>query len=178
MTLAFIERPEFKRGRVAELLVSTWLQQRGWFVIPSYDYAGLTHDKPPRLQGIRQAFPIPDLDICRGGDRRWVEVKAKGSAAMYWKRGVYQHGVHNYEHYLRVEKETGSKTWLAVLELDDIDTPDKRGVAGQLLMQTFERLGEPQRGPLDGKPAAFWPRDSFLPAYRFTNIRTALEGGV
>ena len=156
--------------------MSEYLQEKGWYVIPSYDYAGLDHDKPPRLQGLRSAFPIPDLDTCRDGDRRWVEVKGKASARMFWKRNVYQHGIHNYDHYLEVQKQTGTPVWLAIVEYTDIETADERGEAGLLLVQTLERLGEPQHGTLHGKRASFWPRDAFFPLYRFPNLTAVLAG--
>lgn len=176
MTVAFIERQEFKVGRAAELAVSAFLQERGWFIIPSYDYAGLTHDKPPRLQGLRSAYPIPDLDVCRNGERRWIEVKAKTSARMFWKRRAFQHGVHNYDHYKEVQRQSGTPVWLAILELKTIDTDDERGQEGLLLVRTLDGLGEPQRGHLDGKPASFWPRDSFQRLYQFPNLTQTLQG--
>lgn len=175
MRRAFTERTEFKRGRGCEIVVSEFLQERGWYVIPSYDYAGLGHDKPPRLQGLRTAYPIPDLDTSRGGKRRWLEVKGKASARMYYKRGVYQHGIHNYDHYLSVQKETGTQVWLAVVEYTDIRTPDEFGEAGLLLVQSLDGLGKPQRGNLLGKPAAFWPRDAFTPLYRFPNLNAVID---
>lgn len=175
MTTVFTERTEFKRGRACELAVSEFLRERGWFVIPSYDYAGLDHDKPPRLQGLRTAYPIPDLDTCRDGQRHWVEVKGKASARMYRRLGVYQHGIHNYEHYLKVQGESGTKVWLAIVEYVDVHTWDELGVAGQMLVQSLDALGAPQRGTLLGKPAAFWPRDAFRPHYRFTNLPEVLD---
>jgi hypothetical protein len=175
MSVAFTERTEFKRGRACELVVSAFLQERDWFVIPSYDYAGLDHDKPPRLQGLRTAYPIPDLDTCRDGKRRWLEVKGKASARMFYKTGAYQHGIHNYEHYLSVQEQTGTPVWLAIVEYTDIHTGDELGEAGLLLVQSLDGLGEPQRGTLLGKPAAFWPRRSFLPLYRFTNLPNVME---
>lgn len=175
MSAPFIERVEFKRGRACELAVSAYLRERGWYVIPSYDYAGLDHDKPPRLQGLRNAYPIPDLDTCRDGCRVWLEVKGKASARMYYKTGKYQHGIHNYEHYLEVQEQTGSQVWLAIVEYADVHTWDELGVAGQMLVQSLDALGSPQQGRLLGKPASFWPRDAFRPHYRFTNLPAALD---
>lgn len=175
MRTEFTERPEFKLGRACELVVSDFLRGRGWFVIPSYDYAGLDHDKPPRLQGLRTAYPIPDLDTCRGGKRQWLEVKGKASARMYRNLGVYQHGVHNYDHYLEVQRETGTKVWLGIVEYTDIHTLDELGEAGLLLVQSLDKLGKPQRGSIFGKPAAFWPRDAFERLYRFTNLAAVMD---
>src|SRR5690606_34450197 len=75
--VAFRETAEFQRGRTGERLVAELLQSRGWYVIPSYDYSGEDGDKPPRLQGLREAFPVPDLAIARDGIRSWAGVKTK-----------------------------------------------------------------------------------------------------
>jgi hypothetical protein len=175
MTAVFTEKPEFKLGRAGELLVSAWLQGRGWFVIPSYDYSGIGRDKAPKMRGIRNSFPVPDLDACRSGDRRWVEVKTKTSAAMYHKTGQYQHGIEHYVDYVRVQQETGNKAWLAVLETATIETADEKGEAGLLLMQSFVNLGEPQRGTVRGKAMANWPRGRFIRAFTFLDIDNAMR---
>lgn len=170
MSTVFTERPEFKLGRAGELLVSSWLQERGWFIIPSYDYSGDERDKAPKLRGLRNAFPVPDLDVCRDGERCWVEVKTKTSARMFYKTGQYQHGVEHYADYLRVQKETGNRAWLAILETTTIHTDDEMGHAGVLLMQSFTNLGEPQRGTDRGKAMAYWPRNRFRHVYTFLDI--------
>src|SRR5690606_40649353 len=87
---AFREKEEFRRGRNGERLVAELLQSRGWYVIPSYDYSGEDGDKPPRLQGAVDAFPLPDLDVARDGQRRWAEVKTK-------KRADYRSEEHTSE---------------------------------------------------------------------------------
>lgn len=43
----FRERPEFLKGRSGELIVARWFQERGWYVIPSYDYSGEDGNKAP-----------------------------------------------------------------------------------------------------------------------------------
>lgn len=167
----FRERPEFLLGRSGEQRVSTWLKQRGWYVIPSYDYAGEGGDKAPRLQGIEEAFPVPDLDVCRGprarfgAERRWVEVKTKEAASFTRKTGRYEHGIEHYDDYMRVATLTGTEAWLAVHETTSIHTHELYGVAGALLIQSFANLGPPRRSRIYGwntaKPMAYWPRESF-----------------
>jgi hypothetical protein len=150
---SFRERPEFVRGRTGEQVVARFLQERGFYVIPSYDYSGDDGDKPPRLQGSADAFPVPDLDVARNGDRRWVEVKTKTAAIEYRKAGELRHGINlrHLESYRKVERETGTECWLAIYEES----------TGDLLAQTLTGLGEPQVGTIHGTRTAFWPRSKF-----------------
>jgi len=159
LTTAFRERPEFLRGRAAELLVARWLQERGWYVIPSYDYAGDERDKAPRLQGLRRGHAVPDLDTACDGCRRWVEVKSKERANVWrspqpWGRpNTPEHGIDhvNYLDYLDVKRITGDEVWIAIYEED----------AGQLLMAEIGTLGDPRVGTWLGKKIANWPRGRF-----------------
>lgn len=170
--VAFTERPEFLMGRAVELQVSEWLKGRGWYVIPSYDYAGDGHDKAPRLQGIADAFPVPDLDVCRllpgrHPERRWIEVKAKEAADFTFKTRTFDHGIEHYDDYMRVAELTGTEPWLAVIETTTVRELNQQrgryGDRGQLLMQSFDRLGPPRRTTMHGKRMAFWPRGAFMP---------------
>src|SRR5690606_14799396 len=131
---AFRETEEFRRGRNGERLVAELLQSRGWYVIPSYDYSGEDGDKPPRLQGLSEAFPVPDLDIARDGQRRWAEVKTKAAATYTRLTGRLEHGIpkRHYWAYRRVQEITGCEVWLFIYEeqtgdvlcarLDDLDS--------------------------------------------------------
>lgn len=164
MVTPFSERPEFLRGRAAELRVSRWLQERGWYVIPSYDYSGADGDKAPRLQGIKRGHAVPDLDVASGGKRKWVEVKSKDHANprhdAYWGRcEVPEHGVDhgNYLDYLEVKRITGDDVWIAIYEED----------TAILLMAEIDTLGEPRVGTWLGKKIANWPRDRFREITRF-----------
>jgi hypothetical protein len=55
----------FVRGRSSEQRVAQLLQKRGWFVIPSYDYASEDGNKAPKLQGQLGSHMIPDLDVSK-----------------------------------------------------------------------------------------------------------------
>lgn len=158
MSTAFRERPEFLRGRAAEQLVAGWLQERGWFVIPSYDYSGDDGNKAPRLQGLKAGHAVPDLDTARDGCRRWIEVKSKGRANprhdSYWGRPeVLEHGIDlgNYLDYLEVKRITGDEVWIAIYEEN----------TGCLLGAEIGTLGDPRVGKCNGKKIANWPRDRF-----------------
>jgi len=161
-TIPFQERPEFLVGRDGEQRVADWLKDFGWYVIPSYDYSGENGSKAPKLQGLRNGYPVPDLDIAKSGARRWVEVKTKKTAD--WTRITrrLEHGIEHYDDYLRVAQETGTEAWLAVYELEaSYDMVTQRPVGPDLLIQSFDKLGEPRRSTMNGKRMAYWPRASF-----------------
>lgn len=158
--IAFHERPEFLRGRAGEQRVSAWFQERGWYVIPSYDYSGSERDKAPKLKGLLDGFPVPDLDIARNGCRRWVEVKVKKSAIMGIISGEPEHGIEHYDDYMRVARETGTEAWLAILEED----------TGKLWGQSFNGLGEPRRSRMNGKSMAFFVCRKFIHLDTFPEV--------
>ena len=168
MATAFCQRPEFLRGRAAEQRVALWLQERGWYVIPSYDYSGTDGNKAPRLQGLNVGHAVPDLDVASGGTRRWVEVKAKDRAnvwrsPMQWGRpNVPEHGVDhgNDLDYLEVKRITGDEVWIAIYEED----------TGSLRAAEIDALGEPRIGSWLGKKIANWPRDRFRVLHTFREM--------
>lgn len=138
--------------------MAKWLQRRGWYVIPSYDYSGADGKKPPRMLGNLVGYAIPDLDVARFGKRLWVEVKTKGNATLYRKTGTLEHGISHrlLNHYLTVQAITGTAVWLFVHE-------EKADV---LLVATLATLGAPRtyEGWKMGQGGmAFWPRDRFKP---------------
>lgn len=149
MTAGFRQSPEFAKGSEAERRVADWLRQRGWYVIPSYDYSGAGGDKPPRLEGLAARYAVPDLDVARDGRRRWVEVKYKSTSPLFHNMGCRTHGIDSrlLAQYRAVERITGTDCWLAIYQAD----------TRELLMAGLAGLGEPQchRG------MAYWPRDRF-----------------
>ena len=156
---ALRETREWERGAAGEKRVAAWLQERGWHIIPSYDYAGPDGDKPPRLQGFKVGYAVPDLDASRNGIRRWVEVKTKWEAVLYRKTQELRHGIdlRLLQHYQTVEMITGTECWIAVYEES----------TGALLVQAIKALGEPQIGTDRGNKMAYWPRDRFLHLHTF-----------
>lgn len=154
-----LDTPEFFRGRNAEAISAKWLQDRGWFVVPSYDYSGADGDKPPRLQGANERYAIPDLDVARDGTRMWVEVKLKAGPTFYRKTQTDEHGIdlRLWNDYVAVERITGTEVWLFILEEN---TSEIRG-------QSLRKLGTPRIhkgrwGRFAWKEMCFWPRDLFL----------------
>ena len=108
----------YKMGHSWELKVSVFLKKRGNYVIPSYDYSGEENNKAPKLQGVLMEYVIPDLDVSKGGERRWIEVKSKAAAVLHRNSGDYVHGIpkRHYLSYLEVTKITGCEVWLVVCE--------------------------------------------------------------
>jgi hypothetical protein len=149
---------EFARGRVIELAISHWLQSRGWFVIPSYDYAGDERNKPPRLKGLEKQYAIPDLDVAKSGRRLWVEVKTRARPTFnkYSRDQRLEHGFGRlmWLSYLQVRKITGTEVWVFVLEERDFC----------IIGNTLTKLGDPRLylgDKMDPGGMAFFPRDRF-----------------
>ena len=87
-------------------------------MIPCYDYSGEGGNKAPRIQGQSDGIILPDLDIARSGSRKWAEVKAKYGPTWTVKTHTYDHGIgyRKWQHYRRIERETGCHVWLFIIE--------------------------------------------------------------
>lgn len=150
------ETEKFKRGQNGERVVANLLKQRGWFVIPSYDYSGEDGNKAPKMEGCTAALVIPDLDIAKAGERRWAEVKTKALATLHRKTGVLEHGipVRHWHHYQQVEAETGCPVWIFIYEES----------TGAVMCAEMRALGGGRvyDGPKMSRGGmVFWPRDRF-----------------
>jgi hypothetical protein len=169
MTKVFRERPEFLAGRAGEQRVALWLMNRGWYVIPSYDYSGEDGNKAPKLTGIldtrQHGYPVPDLDVCRKGNRQWVEVKTKTQASWTRKTQQLEHGMEYrlYDSYLSVQAETGTDCWLAIYETS----------TQELLVASLAHLGEPRKSTMFGSRMAYWPKRSFTLLHTFDGTEEA-----
>lgn len=111
---------KLEEGRKGEIFISDWLKSEGWGVIPTFDYSGKNGEKAPKLQFMSDGLIIPDLDICKAGDRVWLEIKTYHGPAYNRKIAAHVHGiaVRLYNHYMRVEKETGCRVLIGILERD------------------------------------------------------------
>jgi len=107
-----------RQGREGEAIVTRWLQERGYGVIPSYDFTGSDGDVAPKLKFLTRSLIVPDLDVCRGGNRVWVEVKHYSHAAFNNSKQIDVHGLKaaHYRQYLQVQKATGCPVFLAIVE--------------------------------------------------------------
>ena len=101
-------------ARKVEMGLSAWLQARGGFILPVYDYSGLGDGKAPKLQGVDNSLVTPDLFTARQGQTRWVEVKWKSEATWTHITQRFETGIDRrlWTHYERVEAETGIPVWL------------------------------------------------------------------
>lgn len=107
-------------GHLGEEIVVKWLQGRGWGVIPSYAYQG-KDNKAPRLFFAKHSdsLVIPDVDACRAGDRRWIEIKTHYHAPMNTTHACPVHGITGRlrDHYTQVERQSNTPVWICVLEV-------------------------------------------------------------
>jgi len=157
---AFCDTDEFKRGSTGEKIVATYLQQCGYYVIPSYDYSGDDGDKAPKLQGLLQSYVIPDLDIAKDGKRKWCEVKTKHAATWTRTTQQWEHGIpkRHLDSYLQVEAITGTEVFLVIYEES----------TGSLLRQSAQEIAKTGRlsqmkkeGRTQGA-MVYFPRDAMV----------------
>lgn len=156
--IPFNRTAEFEMGSEGEQVVKRLLQENGWFVIPSYAYTGPEGDKAPKMEGLKTYFVIPDLDVCKVGTRRWIEVKTKTEATFTRITQRYEHGIplRHYHHYFEVQRMSGCRVWLFVYELR----------TSKLLYASLNALNHGVRiyeGPkMSNGGMAFFDRESFV----------------
>lgn len=157
-TRSLRDTAEFQVGRRGERIVAAMFQRAGFWIIPSYDYAGEDGDTPPRLQGEHGHLIIPDFDAAIGGERRWIEVKTKKGATVHHVSGRNEHGfaLRLFEQYVEVQEITGTEVWVAVYEID----------TGDVLYQTLDALHEVARfyhgAKMGPSGMVFFPRSAFI----------------
>lgn len=156
-SIPFDQTTEYKLGHDGELVIKQLLIDNGWLVIPSYAYTGKGNDKSPRLEGMNCFYVIPDLDVCKAGTRRWIEVKTKSKADFTRLTQRFEHGIplRHYRHYFDVQDATGCPVWLFVYELN----------TKSILYASLNALSYVARiyeGPkMSNGGMAFFPRDNF-----------------
>lgn len=112
-------------GGQAERALSLWLQQQGWYVLPTYDYSGLDNNKAPKLEGSspNRSLVIPDLLAAQFSKGTvWLEVKRKSKADWTHQTGRRETGIplRLWNDYLDVQHETRLDVWvLFVHEQED-----------------------------------------------------------
>lgn len=118
---SFRDSPEFERGHRGERMVAALLQDRGYHVIPTYDYT-TARERAPLLQSHQGALVLPDLDVSTPSARYWVEVKTHKDAAKNKRHDCLVHGVKlrhavDYKHVSRI---TQARVRLAIVELSSV----------------------------------------------------------
>lgn len=103
-------------GREIEKAVAVWLMKRGQLILPVYDYSGLAEGKAPKFTADCQSrsLVLPDLLGAKAGNSAWFEVKFKNRADFTRKTARFETGISKrlWEHYQRVESESGFPVWL------------------------------------------------------------------
>lgn len=162
MIPAFHNSEPYLRGREAELRVAAWLQNRGFYILPSCDYSGPEGDHAPKIHGTKEGLILPDLAIAKKGRLKWAEVKAKYEPTYSRCTGTYDHGISRRlcNHYLRVQEETGAPVWVFIVE-EKTQT---------LLFQSIDELRKAENighkyfgDVMDHGGMVFWPRTIFHP---------------
>jgi hypothetical protein len=117
--MRFREMPAAIVGQLGEKAASAELRRHGASVIASYQFSGRDDDHAPVLEFERAGVVLPDLDVSQRGRRRWIEVKTYERAAWNTTAGCYVHGipVRLFDAYAKVEQETGSEVYLAIVEI-------------------------------------------------------------
>lgn len=145
---------EWKRGQDGVKIARAWLQSKGKFVIP---VDAIENGGAPMLEGLIRKYTLPDLLAASNGVFEWYEVKYKGRATLYQKRGREEHGIaaHQFQGYLEVQKRTGTKGFLAIIQTDK----------WRLLIAPFDDLATDSRiydGTKHyGKPEIYFPVSLF-----------------
>lgn len=134
--------PEYGQGKTGERAIAELFKARGWYVIPSYDYVS-DEEKAPQMHGMYRGLILPDLDICRDGERRWIEVKTYTAPSFYRKTQEWQHGIQqrHWEHYREVEAISGTPVWIYVYQLNDgaVLAQEQHLLSGYAEMRTDKR---------------------------------------
>jgi hypothetical protein len=178
MSTAVTFEETLARGRLGERLVVDFLKREGCGVIPSYEYSGPDGDKAPRLM-VHGApgFIVPDIDVCKAGQRFWVEVKTYRGPATNKRRECLVHAIPRrlVEHYRAVQELTGTPVVVLVLEV----------CSGALLTR---RLDHPGTWPCECRPCErgspwscyaeirrgiYWRRDSMALRHSFSDAEMA-----
>lgn len=122
MSVRFRERAEFVWGEQFERALSTYLQARGWGVLPVYNFSGAEDDKAPLMCGpadpytgvVGAGLVLPDLLLARDGRSVFVEAKRKTRADFTRKTQRHETGISHrlYQHYEEVRCRTGLDVFL------------------------------------------------------------------
>lgn len=117
----FSDLPAAVIGGLGERLAASALRRDGAGVIASFKFSGEHGDEAPALEMHGERATLPDLDVSKMGRRFWLEIKTYAKPVWNQVHGCLVHGIPKrlFDHYTRVERETGSAVFLGVLQLSD-----------------------------------------------------------
>lgn len=154
--MAFKDSREFLLGGAGEAVVRKWLLSRGFAVIRT---SHIENGGAPCLEDLRESLILPDMQTFKDGAQGWVEVKTKETTKWFGLANRMQTGFakRHWDAYIRIQKQTDIKVWVAFLHLKQRD----------LWVQTVDILRDsvvPHIGSRDGfggEEMVFWPRHCF-----------------
>ncbi len=133
-----------ERGGVYEAAFANWLQaERGYHILPAYDYSGLANNHAPRLTRGSDKLVMPDVLAFKAGAGLWFDPKLKTRADLYRKTDTWETGtpLRNYRDYERVAALTGLDVWLVFIhEREQIVKVSKVGSLPFSHIDTTERM--------------------------------------
>jgi hypothetical protein len=107
------EGPNVTLGRKAEALIESQIEAFGWHHVGDSQF-GATH--APMLRSSGSDLIRPDYLVMKGGNRVWIEVKAKTDSLAFGT--VERHGISTtkLESYQKVADVSGNPCWLFIYE--------------------------------------------------------------
>lgn len=159
MPVNFRDLETWQRGHTAELNIAELMTRLGWQVNPTYNYTGAEDNKAPRsLARGGPEYVLPDLQVWRSREMRWVEVKSKASANPRRVGNFLEHGIdkRHWDDYVAIDQTSGAPVYLCVFEEN----------TGHILIATVAHLAAsaPREGMLHGNRGSLminWRRSSF-----------------
>ena len=147
-------------GRTAEEVIARLMMQVEWRVVPTYNYSGEDGKKAPKALAIGgPAYVLPDLQLLRDGQVRWVEVKTKAKPLQWRNPQRKEHGVEerHFLDYIEIQRVSGAPVYICIFEQN----------SGEVLISPIDTLmGWERRGRLHGHYGPWmvnWPRSYFSP---------------
>lgn len=160
MRTNFKQRPEWQWGELGARRARRWFQEQGCFVVP---VDAIENGGAPALLGQLERYVLPDMQVVRAVEARWVEVKWKTAPDLYRVVNRWRHGVDlpNWRAYLAVECLSGIPGYLAIFEFKPGPDPDV-DPDPHLLLASFADLRLTVQEQENGKPPMAWfDRDRF-----------------
>lgn len=109
------DSPQFALGASGEQAVSSWLKQRGFYVVPT---GLIERGGAPLLEGHLRSIVLPDIQAFGRSGAAWVEVKTKTNRSKHHISGRWEHGIDTplWHSYLSVQDATKIAGFIAILE--------------------------------------------------------------